>query len=152
MLEQKQREVNAYKSMMDNKIMKLANKVTELNVQHEIAENEKIALLTSDSETSQKKWEQVSELLRVIAAIDTIENLCSRKDSKTQQTETTLPYAKLSQQQKDFNQFAVCEGIAVKQLEFIGFYMQDFRIIIDDFKTVKPGKANNIEDDSSEDD
>ena len=70
--------------MMDNKIMKLANKVTELNVQHEIAENEKIALLTSDSETSQKKWEQVSELLRVIAAIDTIENLCSRKDSKTQ--------------------------------------------------------------------
>ena len=36
--------------------------------------------MSNEEETSAKKLEQISELSQVIAAIDTIENLCSRKD------------------------------------------------------------------------
>ena len=76
--------------------MKLANRNTEMTIDYEVVESEKLAFQTSGAETSQKKWEQVSELSQVLAAIDMIENLCSRKDSKNQTNETTLPYAKLS--------------------------------------------------------
>ena len=40
--------------------MKLANRNTEMTIDYEVVENEKIALQTSESETGQKKWEQVS--------------------------------------------------------------------------------------------
>ena len=47
---------------MVEKIMKLNNKITELNVQYDVLEGEKSALQTNEEETSKKKWEQVSEL------------------------------------------------------------------------------------------
>ena len=73
-----------------------------------------------------------------------IENLCSRK--KDDIHTTTLPYANNPIQQKSFESFSECGEIASSQLNFIGYYMKDFRIILDDFKTSKPKNPTADED------
>ena len=130
--------------------MKLNNKITELNIKYDAVEMEKTVLQTNEEETSQKKWDQLSELSQVIAAIDMIEYLCSRKDQPHIHT-TGLPYANGSQQQKDFDTFSKCEDIAMKQLEFIGYYMKDFKAILDGFRTNRPRPGGSIEEDSEDD-
>ena len=152
MYEQKRADVNNYERMMENKIMKLNNNISQLTKVNEEVESEKSILQSNEEETSAKKWEQISELSQVIAAIDMIENLCSRKDQPHIHT-TTLPYANNSQQQKSFDSFSQCEEIAMKQLEFIGYYMKDFKSILDGVK-LNAGRARganeSIEEDSDE--
>mmetsp|Transcript_15756 Transcript_15756/g.21318 ORF Transcript_15756/g.21318 Transcript_15756/m.21318 type:complete len:121 (-) Transcript_15756:351-713(-) len=80
MYEQKRTDVNNYEHKMENKIMKLNNNISKLTKLNEEVEAEKSTLQSNEEETSAKKWEQISELSQVIAAIDMIENLCSRKD------------------------------------------------------------------------
>jgi len=60
--------------------MTLNNKIGSLKRKYDLVVKERDELQKSEEETSAKKWEQVSELSQVIAAIDMIENLCSRKD------------------------------------------------------------------------
>ena len=72
--------------------MDLANDISKLGKVHEQLESEKNLLQSNETESNSKKWEQVSELSQVIAAIDMIESLCSRKDQPHIHT-TFLPYA-----------------------------------------------------------
>jgi len=95
MYEQKRAEVHQYELKMLNKIMNLNNDISKLTKIYDEVEAEKSILQNSEQESSAKKWEQVSELSQVIAAIDMIENLCSRKDQPHIHT-TTLPYATAS--------------------------------------------------------
>ena len=80
-----------------------------------------------------------------------IENLCSKK---TDYHTTNLPYQNASQAQKSFDSFSQCEGTALKQLDLIGYYMKDFKAILDGFKATKPNirAAAAVEEDSDEDD
>lgn len=110
-----------------------------------------------DEETFAKKWEQISELSQVIFAIEMIESLCSKK---TEWHETHLPYAKGSKHQVSFEYISQCEDIAKEQLDHIGFYMKDFKAILDGFDKTKVKKPdprgtnapNAIQEDSDEDD
>ena len=77
-----------------------------------------------------------------------IENLCSRKDQPHIHT-TTLPYATNPIKQNFSESLADCEQIAMDQLNYIGYYMKDFRTILQNFTTNKP---RNTEDELSEDD
>lgn len=113
MYEQKRIDVAKYQNNMQNEIMKLNNDIQKLTNVNEEVEAEKSMLMSNEEETSAKKLEQISELSQVIAAIDTIESLCSRKDQPHIHT-TTLPYAAASVPQKSFDSFAQCEDIALK--------------------------------------
>jgi len=82
-----------------------------------------------------------------------IENLCS---TKNEYHTTSLPYQKTSKemQNKNIDEFGPCEGYALKQLELIGFYMKDFKAILEGLKKMKPtqrGVNPVIEEDSEED-
>ena len=92
MNEEKRIAVNKYERGMRDKLLILANDISKLGKIYEQVEAEKSILKSNESETNSKKWEQISELSQVIAAIDMIENLCSRKDQPHIHT-TTLPYA-----------------------------------------------------------
>ena len=79
-----------------------------------------------------------------------IENLCSQR---THFHETSLPYTKIPVQ-INFDNFSQSEAPALKQLELISYYMNDFKAILDNFKTNKPtgrGAAAKDADSSDED-
>jgi len=115
---------------METKIMSLNNDIANLTVECDLVDAQKSTLQSDEEETSAKKWDQISELSQVIFAIEMIENLCSKK---TQHHTTNLPYQNASTSQKSFDSFSQCESTAVKQLTHIGYYMKDFKAILDKY-------------------
>ena len=155
-LEDKKAEVSNFERVMDAKVMTLGNQIATLTVDCDRVDAEKTALQNDEEETSAKKWEQISELSQVIFSIEMIENLCSKR---TKTHETYLPYQKYSQPQESFENFPQCESTALHQLEHIGLYIKDFKIILEGFDPSKSkvalargANSTTIQEDSDEDD
>lgn len=62
MNEEKRIAVNKYERGMRDKLLLLANDISKLGKIYEQVEAEKSILKSNESESSAKKWEQVSEL------------------------------------------------------------------------------------------
>lgn len=71
-----------------------------------------------------------------------IEQLCS---SRPGFYATNLPYSKQKDPgTKSFDSFATCEESSLKQLTHIGYYMKDFKAIIDKFQAQQKPRQTGI--------
>ncbi len=73
--------LNKYEKDMKTDIMQLNNDIANLQQQFEQIEDKKNRLKSEAEETSSKKLGKVSDLARILMAIDNLENRClNRKD------------------------------------------------------------------------
>lgn len=64
-------------------IMSLNNDITNLKQQFERIEDQKNSLKNEAEETSSKKLSKISELARILMAIDSMENRCLNRKAKS---------------------------------------------------------------------
>lgn len=123
-------QVVKYEKDMKTEIMQLNNEIAQLQQQFEKIEDQKNKLKSEAEETSSKKLSKVSDLARILMAIDNLENRCLNRKEKS-----ALKYPLQSlvglDDPKNFNQFKQRSVYAKFQLQFIEQYLKDFSKIVE---------------------
>eukprot|EP00347_Sterkiella_histriomuscorum_P020865 403336168 len=122
--------VSHYEKTMKTEIMTLNNDIANLQQKFEAIEDQKNKLKSEAEESSSKKLNKVSDLARILMAIDNLESRCLNRKERS-----ALKYPLNSlmnlEDPKNFNLFVKRKEYAKAQLHFIEQYLRDFKAIID---------------------
>lgn len=124
-LDELKKTVTDYEKNMKTEIMQLNNDIAQLQQRFESIEDQKNKLKSEAEETSSKKLSKVSELARILMAIDNLETRCLNRKEKS-----VLRYQVNLEDPKNFNLFNQRSVYAKAQLTFIQQYLEDFTAII----------------------
>ena len=139
-----------YEKDMKTQIMQLNNDIAQLQQRFETIEDQKNKLKSEAEEVSSKKLSKVSDLARILMAIDNLETRCLNRKEKSALKYPLQQLLGLSDP-KNFNLFKQRSEYAKAQLQFIEQYLLDFQQIIksvyekrEDIKAaIKQKKDNN---------
>ena len=121
--------VTKYEKDMKTEIMQLNNEIATLQQNFEKIEDQKNKLKSEAEETSSKKLSKVSDLARILMAIDNLENRCLNRKDKSALKYPLQQYVGLDDP-KNFNLFKHRAIYAKAQLTFIAQYLNDFKTIV----------------------
>ena len=133
-LENLKTKVANYEKTTKTEIMQLNNEIGQLQQQFEKIEDQKNKLKSEAEETSSKKLSKISDLARILMAINNIEVKCyNRKEN------SRLKYAMTGlDDPKNFNNFKLRSVYAMEQLKLIEQYLTDFQKIVENVYTENP--------------
>lgn len=137
--------------------MKLNNQIAKLNTQFEEIDSKKTKLKAEEEETSTKQLSKITQLSKILMAINQLETFCVNRNKKADENnadkkgktatkglnyETKTSYKKHEPKADDypdwkagtFNNYQERTMYAEKQLETIGQYLQDFGSVIRDLE------------------
>ena len=105
------------------------NDIATLQQKYETIDDQKNKLKSEAEETSSKKLSKVSDLARILMAIDNLENRCLNRKEKSG---LKYPLSSLVglEDPKNFNLFKQRSVYAKEQLRFIEQYLLDFQSIV----------------------
>ena len=161
-LGQMKNDAITYEKNQNTEIMKLNNQIAKLNTQFEEIDNKKTKLKAEEEETSTKQLSKITQLSKILMAINQLETFCVNRNKKNDESnaekqkkgkttskglnyETKTSYKKHDKnadfypdwQQGTFNNYSERTMYAEKQLETIGQYLQDFGSVIKDLEIDK---------------
>ena len=110
--------VTKYEKDMKTEIMQLNNDIAQLQQRFETIEDQKNKLKNEAEETSSKKLSKVSDLARILMAIDNLETRCLNRKQKSALKYPLQQLAGL-EDPKNFNMFKQRAVYARAQLTFI---------------------------------
>lgn len=121
--------VTKYEKDMKTEIMQLNNEIAQLQQNFEKIEDQKNKLKSEAEESSSKKLSKVSDLARILMAIDNLEYRCLNRKEKSN---LKYPLQQLTglEDPKNFNMFKQRSVYAKAQLTFIEQYLKDFQTIV----------------------
>lgn len=122
-------EVAKYEKDMKTEIMQLNNDIAGLQQQFEVIEDQKNKLKSEAEESSSKKLSKVSDLARILMAIDNLESRCLNRKEKSALKYPLQQLVNL-EDPKNFNMFKQRQVYAKAQLVFIEQYLKDFQSIV----------------------
>jgi chromosome segregation ATPase len=122
-------EVAKYEKDMKTEIMQLNNDIAGLQQQFEVIEDQKNKLKSEAEESSSKKLSKVSELARILMAINNLESRCLNRKEKSALKYPLQQLVNLDDP-KNFNMFKERQVYAKAQLVFIEQYLKDFKTIV----------------------
>lgn len=125
-LDELKNTVTKYEKDMKTEIMQLNNDIATLQQKYESIDDQKNKLKSEAEETSSKKLGKVSDLARILMAIDNLENRCLNRKEKSG---LKYPIVGLDDP-KNFNLFKERSVYAKEQLRFIEQYLLDFKTIV----------------------
>lgn len=139
--------------------MTLNNQINRLKTESDQIEDKKSKLKNAEQETSSKQLSKITQLSRILMAIDNLEEFCQNRKRAAQAIHnlqpgqiinatkniTGLNYNAINMQQPDkkqkfqqiktnhFDNYNDRKELAIQQLTVIGQYLNDFTAIIEDF-------------------
>jgi hypothetical protein len=128
-LEDLKNTVAKYEKDMNTEIMQLNNDIAQLQQRFEHIEDQKSKLKSEAEETSSKKLSKVSDLARILMAIDNLEKRCLNRKEKSALKYPLQQLVNL-EDPKNFNMFKQRQVYAKAQLVFIEQYLKDFQSIV----------------------
>ena len=128
-LEDLKTTVANYEKDMNFQIMQLNNEIGGLQLRYEQIEDQKNKLKSEAEETRQKKSSKISDLARILMAIDNLEKRCLNRKEKSALKYPLQQLVNL-EDPKNFNMFKQRAVYAKAQLTFIQQYLEDFNAII----------------------
>jgi len=137
-LDELKNAVTKYEKDMKTEIMQLNNEIAQFTQSFEKIEEQKNKLKSEAEETSKKKLSKVSDLARILMAIDNLENRCLNRKDKSALKYPLLQYTG-KDDPKNFNLFKERAIYAKHQLHFIAQYLKDFRTIVETIHETKEG-------------
>ena len=117
-LEDLKNTVTKYEKDMNTEIMQLNNDIAQLQQRFESIEDQKNKLKSEAEETSSKKLSKVSDLARILMAIDNLEKRCLNRKEKSALKYPLQQLVNL-EDPKNFNMFKQRATYAKAQLTFI---------------------------------
>lgn len=132
-----------YEKGMNTEIMKLNNNIAKLNTEFEKIDEKKSKIKSEEEETSSKQLSKITQLSRILMAINNLEVFCqSRKDKETKGShslyyQTKQLYAEHDQmdcvKNDHYDNYNERKVFAMDQLVVIGQYLNDFGTILQNF-------------------
>lgn len=131
-----------YEKDMNTEIMKLNNNIAQLNTKFEKIDEQKQKIKTDEEETSTKQLQKITQLSRILMAVNNLERFCqSRRDKDGKQSilhyMTKQGYPEHMNvecvKKEHFNHYIERKNYAMDQLKTIGQYVKDFGQIIQKF-------------------
>jgi len=125
---------------MKTEIMQLNNDIAQLQQKFEAIDDQKNQLKSEAEESSSKKLGKVSELARILMAIDNLEKRCLNRKEQNSFLKYPLNILMNLEDPKNFNIFQkrskfflifFVEEYAKAQLTFIEQYFKDFKAVVD---------------------
>lgn len=150
-LEELKQTVANYEKDMKTQIMQLNNDIAQLQQRFETIEDQKNKLKSEAEEVSSKKLSKVSDLARILMAIDNLENRCLNRKEKSALKYPVQQLNPALVDPKNFNLFKQRSDYAKGQLTQIEQYLSDYQAIISNIyikhenikATIKQKKDNN---------
>ena len=150
MLADMKSNVVKYEKDMNTEIMKLNNNIAKLNTEFEKIDIKKQKIKTDEEENSSKQLFKITQLSRILMAINNLEQFCHERKDKDGKTSNQLNYDTqlLYPEHKDlecvhnkhFNNYNERKIFAMDQLVIIGQYLNDFGAILQKFPELKDQK------------
>lgn len=144
-------EAIQYEKSMNTAIMKLNNNIAKLNTEFEKIDEKKSKIKNEEEETSSKQLSKITQLSRILMAIDNLERFCQMRKDKDAKGGHQLNYvtkqlypehAKLDCVDKEhFNHYNERKTFAMDQLTIIGQYLFDFGAILKEINAERDTKA-----------
>lgn len=138
---------------MGASILTLNNDIAKLTTENEKVETAKQKLQTQEEETSFKARGKISELSRLFMAIDNLDRLCSNKEegNTSQLNYQTTKFFPDLPECEDFESYNKRKKLAERQLQVIGRYLKDYKVIIEKFDrtNVNQQELQKIEEEDS---
>lgn len=126
-----------YEKDMKDDIMQLNNDIAQLQQKFETIEDQKNQLKSEAEESSSKKLGKVSELARILMAIDNLEKRCLNRKEQNSFLKYPLNILMNLEDPKNFNMFQKRKEYAKAQLLFIEQYLRDFKAVVENVSTNK---------------
>ena len=117
--------------------MQLNNDIAQLQQKFETIEDQKNQLKSEAEESSSKKLGKVSELARILMAIDNLEKRCLNRKEQNSFLKYPLNILMNLEDPKNFNMFQKRKEYAKAQLLFIEQYLRDFKAVVENVSTNK---------------